>query len=83
MLVEADEDAPARRLTRSITTFRRIGETWRRDHETHVLRLHARREIESRLRAAGFRVRSIAGYGAARFMPGQLGFCARKPKILG
>ena len=83
VLVEADEDAPGRRLTRSITTFRRTGEAWRRDHETHVLRLHARRELESRVRAAGFRVRPIAAYGRLRFGPGHLGFCARKPKILG
>jgi SAM-dependent methyltransferase len=82
VLVEVDEDAPACRLTRSITTFRRTGGSWRRDHETHVLRLHARRELESRVRAAGFRVRPIAAYGALRFAPGHLGFCARKPKIV-
>jgi SAM-dependent methyltransferase len=83
VLVETNENAPERRLTRSITTFRRTGEVWRRDHETHVLRLHGRRELESRLRAAGFRVRAIAAYGRLRFAPGQLGFCARKPRILG
>ncbi len=83
VLIEADEDAPERRLTRSITTFRRTGEAWRRDHETHVLRLHSRRELETRLRAAGFRVRALTAYGTLRLAPGQLGFCARKPKILG
>ena len=82
VLIEADEDAPERRLTRAITTFRRTGESWRRDQETHVLRLHARRDLESRLRAAGFRVRPIAAYGTMRFAPGHLGFCARKPKFV-
>jgi len=82
VLIEADEDAPARRLSRSITTFRRTGESWRRGHETHVLRLHPRRELEARLRAAGFRVRPIAAYGTMRFASGHLGVCARKPKFI-
>jgi SAM-dependent methyltransferase len=82
VLVETDEDAPSRRLSRSIVTFRRVGDAWRRAGETHVLRLHPRRELETRLRAAGFRVRSLAGYGTLRFAPGHLGFLARKPKTI-
>ena len=78
VLVEVDEDPAARRLTRSITTFRSTGEAWRRDHEVHALRLYDRRELEARLRATGFRVRPLAGYGALRFAPGHIGFCARK-----
>jgi SAM-dependent methyltransferase len=83
VLLEVEEDVTASRLSRSITTFRRAGESWRRDHETHLLRLHARRDVEQRLRAAGFRVRSLARYGAVRLAPGHIGFCARKPKIVG
>ena len=79
VLVEVDEDVTARRLTRAITTFRATGEAWRRDHEVHTLRSYARRELETRLRAVGFRVRPLAGYGVLRFVPGQIGFCARKP----
>jgi SAM-dependent methyltransferase len=79
VLVEVDEDVTARRLTRTITTFRRTaGDVWRRDHEVHELRLHDRRQLDARLRAAGFRVRPLAGYGAERFVPGHIGFCARK-----
>jgi SAM-dependent methyltransferase len=79
VLVEVDEDVTTRRLTRTITSFRRTtGELWRRDHEVHELRLYDRRELDSRLRAAGFRVRPLAGYGATRFVPGHLGFCARR-----
>jgi hypothetical protein len=80
VLVEATEEIGIGRLTRSITTFRKTGENWRRDHETHSLRLHTRRDLEARLRAVGFRVRALAGYGRFRFAPGHLGFCARKPK---
>jgi hypothetical protein len=102
VLVEVDEDATARRLTRAITTFRLVppaepppgardavgvgaggaasgGARWRRDHEVHQLRLYDRREIDARLRAAGFRVRPLRGYGALRFGHGLAGFCASKP----
>ena len=81
VLIEIDEDPVDCRLSRSITTFRRVGrhEGWHRDHEVHHLREHRRRELEARLRAVGFRVRSMSGYGAMRFGPGHTGFCARKP----
>jgi SAM-dependent methyltransferase len=82
VLIEIEEDVPASRLSRSIITFRRTGQTWRRDHEIHRLRLHTRRDLEVRLRAAGFRVRALARYGAVRFAPGHLGFFARKPKVV-
>jgi SAM-dependent methyltransferase len=82
VLVEVDEDVVGRRLTREITTFRRVGagqdDPWRRSHEVHRLRLYDRRELDARLRAAGFRVRSIGGYGSLRFAHGHLGFCARR-----
>jgi SAM-dependent methyltransferase len=81
VLIEIDEDPTECRLSRSITTFRRVGshEGWRRDHEVHHLREHPRAELAARLRAAGFRVRSLAGYGPVRFGLGHTGFCARKP----
>jgi SAM-dependent methyltransferase len=78
VLVEVDEDVTACRLSRSITTFRRGGDTFRRDHELHVLRLYPRREIEGSLRGAGFRVRPLGGYGERRLAPGHIAFCARK-----
>jgi SAM-dependent methyltransferase len=78
VLVEVDEDVTACRLSRSITTFRRTGEIFRRDHELHVLRLYPRREIETSLRAAGFRVRPLGGYAEHRLEPGHIAFCARK-----
>jgi SAM-dependent methyltransferase len=80
VLVEIDEDVIARRLTRAITTFRRVGEAWRRDGEVHVQRSHLRSEIETSLRSVGFRVRALRAYGEMRFAPGHIGFCARKPQ---
>jgi SAM-dependent methyltransferase len=81
VLIEIDEDPVECRLERSITTFRQIGpqQGWRRDHEVHRLREHVRAELGARLRAVGFRVRSLGGYRAMRFGPGHIGFCARKP----
>ncbi|HEY1378262.1 MAG TPA: methyltransferase domain-containing protein [Gemmataceae bacterium] len=79
--VVATEDRPRRRLERRITSFRRVGELYRRDHEVHRLRLLVPSEIAERLRAAGFRVRRPAGYGAERFGPGHAGFLARKPVL--
>jgi SAM-dependent methyltransferase len=78
VLVEVDEDVIGCRLSRSIITFRGAGDTFRRDHELHVLRLYPRREIEASLRAAGFRVRPLGGYGELRLAPGHIAFCARK-----
>ena len=81
VLIEVDEDPLECRLSRAITTFRKVGphEGWRRDHEVHHLREHPRSELELRLRAAGFRVRSLAGYGALRLGLGHSALCARKP----
>jgi SAM-dependent methyltransferase len=79
VLVEAEEDRRRRLLTRRITTFRKVGELYRSDHEVHRLRLYPRQELTGRLRRLGFRVRTLAGYGPTRFAPGHVGFCARKP----
>jgi SAM-dependent methyltransferase len=79
VLVTAVEDRWRRLLTRRITSFRRVGDLYRRDHEVHRLRLFARAELSARLRAAGFRVRGVRGYGTMPFPPGWVGFLARKP----
>lgn len=79
VLVEVDEDARTNRLTRRITTFRRVGELYRRDEETHQLQLYKRAEVANELRRVGFRVRTIDAYGAQRMIEGCVGFIARKP----
>jgi SAM-dependent methyltransferase len=79
VLVTAEEDRRRGLLTRRITSFRQVGEAYRRDHEVHRLRLFRRSEVAGQLRAVGFRVRVLSGYGRDRFPPGAAGFLARKP----
>ncbi len=80
VLVEYEEDAAARRLTRRLTTFRKAGGGYRRDEEIHRLQLYRRSEVAGALRQAGFRVRALRGYGAQPFYRGQAGFLARKAR---
>jgi SAM-dependent methyltransferase len=78
-LVESLDDPDPALLVRRITTFRKAGDLYRRDDETHVQRLYPRGELAAALRALGFRVRILAGYGRERFAPGVAGILARKP----
>jgi len=80
VLVTSDEDRRRGLLTRRITSFRRVGDLYRRDEEVHRQRLLARSELAGQLRSIGFQVRIIRGYGPLRFGPGHVGFMARKPK---
>lgn len=77
-LYAASEDGERRTLTREITSFRRVGSNYHRDHETHRLRLYEPAVVLAKLRAAGFKARTIRGYGAVRFPRGWTGFLARK-----
>lgn len=79
MLVSAEEDLRREFVTRYITSFRRVGEMYRRDHEIHRLRLLSREQVLSRLQDIGFRVEILDAYGAARFSTGYVGLLARKP----
>ena len=79
VFVELEEDRERRLLTRRITSFRRVGELYRRDEEVHRQRLFRRPELARQLREVGFRVRTLAGYGDLPFRRGQIGFLARKP----
>ena len=63
VMVEVEEDSSTNRLTRQITSFRRVGDLYSRDEEVHRLQLYSRSEIAKELRAAGFRVRTVAAYG--------------------
>ena len=76
VLFESKLDARKKTLTRTITTFCRAGELYRRDEEVHRLRLLAVEEVMELLRTAGLRVRVLSGYGEFRFPPGWTGFLA-------
>jgi hypothetical protein len=79
VLVEGREDGPAGTLTRQITTFRQSeGDLYRRDQETHHLRLHPPAEVAAWLREAGFaHVETRNAYGPLRLPPGWTAFAAR------
>ncbi|REK17234.1 MAG: class I SAM-dependent methyltransferase [Planctomycetota bacterium] len=79
-LYEAVEDDKRRTLTRDITTFRKSGDTYRREHELHRLRLYQRDDVLTLLRTIGFRVRTLKKYDEMKFPPGYLGFLAIKPR---
>ncbi len=79
ILVRLKEDRKRRLLTRHITSFRKVGESYRRDDERHRLRLFEGSAIAKDLRRVGFRVRTVRGYGPLRFRNAHVGFFARKP----
>jgi SAM-dependent methyltransferase len=79
VLVTTEEDRQHMLLTRRITSFRRLGEFYRRDQEVHRQRLLAGLDLAAQLRRVGFRVRILRGYGTLRFGRGHLGLLARKP----
>ena len=79
VLIDVEENEKAKRLTRRITTFRKVGRTYRRDQEVHRLRLYKGSEVAVALRRVGFRVRVVRGYGRWRFPEELAGFVARKP----
>ncbi|HVU90196.1 MAG TPA: class I SAM-dependent methyltransferase [Pirellulales bacterium] len=77
-LYEAAEDPLRRRLTRTITTFRRRGATYRRDHEVHELQLIAPAIVLKQLEQAGFRAGKLNHYAAFKFPAGWTACLARK-----
>jgi SAM-dependent methyltransferase len=78
VLVQHEEDRTQHRLTRTITTFRRIGTLYRRDQEVHCQRLLVGTELASQLRGMGFRVRLVRSYGSLRLGRGHIGLLASK-----
>jgi SAM-dependent methyltransferase len=84
VLAESIEDPRRARLTRDITTFRRVGRaggpgaTYRRTHEVHPVRLPTRAEILRALTAAGFTTRTSRRYGRYPLAPHRLAFLARR-----
>jgi SAM-dependent methyltransferase len=78
-----EEDIARQRLVRDITTFRRVGNGYRRREEHHALRLYDRRQIDEWLKHVGFSVRRYASCGNYRLGRNQLIFAARKSRRLG
>ena len=79
VLVTAEEDRGAAVLTRRITSFRRVGQLYRRDEEVHRLRLYRSTELARELSRLGFRVRRLRAYGQFRLPRAHVAFVATKP----
>lgn len=80
LLREAVEDPKRRTLTRNMTIFRRIGGTYRRSRESHVLNLYPRDEVQFELERVGFTVTPLTAYGKQRFPQHLAGFIAVKKR---
>src|SRR5262245_2625585 len=79
VLSEIEEDRKLGRLTRRITTFRRVGKLYRRGSEIHRQQLYQGSELAKELRRAGFSVTRLRGYGQLQFSGSHIGFLAVKP----
>ncbi len=79
VLLEKEEDRERRTLTRRITSFRKVGEHYRRADEVHRLRLYKSTDVAGELRRAGFQVRTRRSYGQYRLPKAHAAFIARKP----
>jgi len=78
VLAETEHDSARDVLIRRITTFRKLGELYRRDFEIHELQLAEPQEIAKSLQAAGFGVRILDRYGPFVLPKGLAGFLAKK-----
>ncbi|MCM2258758.1 MAG: class I SAM-dependent methyltransferase [Vicinamibacteria bacterium] len=74
--------ATGRRLERRIVTFRERARGWRREETTHHLELLDPAELTAQLRAAGFAVRRLPGYGSQPMLPGRAALLAVRRRRL-
>ncbi len=77
VLVDASEAAGV--LVRRITTYRRNGKIYRRNEETHKLKLYRGTDLVADLRAAGFSARTMRSYGDFDLPQAHTAIVARKP----
>ena len=79
VVVDKEEDRNSKILTRRIISFRRLGEWYRREDETHHQRLYEPARVADELRRAGFRARISRSYGRYPLAKAHRAFVARKP----
>lgn len=79
VLVETESVPVMGLLTRTITSFRQVGNLYRRADEVHRLALVDPTAMSESLRTIGFEVETISGYGAGSLPPGVVAFLCRKP----
>lgn len=79
VLVEVEAARDSALLTRRISSFRKCGALYRRDFETHRLRLIDPAEAVASLQRSGFTVQQLDRYGPLVLPQGLVGFLASKP----
>jgi SAM-dependent methyltransferase len=77
LLMHATEDHATRRLTRCITSFRQVGDLYRRADECHELELLSPDELLADLEAAGFAPRLLDHYAGHSLPAGLTGYFAK------
>jgi SAM-dependent methyltransferase len=78
-LVEYRQDVARQQLTRRIVSFRKVGDSYRRQEEMHTQQLYPGTSIARMLRKLGFRVRLMRNYGDSPLPERVVGVVARKP----
>lgn len=81
VLVEIEPDERHRRLTRHITSFRRVGKLFRRDFECHRIQLFEAGELIAVLRSLDFQVKQFKAYGTMTLQKGHTAIVAQKSEI--
>ncbi len=78
VVFEKEEEQELGTLTRRITSFRKVGEHYRRDDEVHRLQLYESTDVARELRQVGFQVQTIRSYGQYYLPRNHAAFIARK-----
>ncbi|MEM7482404.1 MAG: methyltransferase domain-containing protein [Acidobacteriota bacterium] len=78
ILTEVNEDPARHRLTRSMTIFRRIGESYRRSQERHAVSVLEEEKLVRLLEETGFEVEVASRYGDFDLAPRRRAFLATK-----
>ncbi len=76
VLADVAEDRRRHVVTRRITTFARVGSTYRRSYTTHRVGVYQPGRVLRELRARDFVVRTLRGYGGVPLLPRRQVFCA-------
>jgi SAM-dependent methyltransferase len=82
VLADVAEDRRRHIVTRRITTFARVGSTYRRSYTEHRVGVYRPGGVRRELRACGFVVRTLGGYGEAPPLPRRQVFHAQVDGVL-
>lgn len=79
VLVSIEENVDHATLDRHITSFRKVGDSYKRDDEIHQVRLYTGTQLTAVLKALGFTVSVSRGYGKYTLSDAHSVVIAKKP----